>query len=55
MSGHASWRAAVLYGIFVVLLIARWHELPEEGDTIPPWYVIIGSAAVPGFISRLWK
>ena len=54
MSGHAIWRSAVLYGIFVVLLVTGWRELPG-GDTILPWYVIVASAAIPGFISRFWK
>jgi hypothetical protein len=29
-------RSVVLYGLFIVLLIAGWHELPS-GDAILPW------------------
>jgi hypothetical protein len=48
------WRSFVLYGIFVLLLIAGWHELPS-GDSILPWYVIVASAAVPAFAARFWR
>jgi hypothetical protein len=53
MTAHQIWRSIVLFGLFVVLLIAGWNELPE-GDSILPWYVIVASAAVPGFIARFW-
>jgi hypothetical protein len=48
------WRFFVLYGLFFVLLIAGWHELPGD-DSILPWYVIVASAAVPAFIARFWR
>jgi hypothetical protein len=48
------WRSFVLYGLFFMLLVAGWHELPG-GESILPWYVIIASAAVPAFIARFWR
>lgn len=53
MLPHRVYRALVLYGLFALLLIAGWHELPP-GETILPWYVIVASAAVPTFIARYW-
>jgi hypothetical protein len=47
------WRSFVLYGLFLVLVIAGWRALPE-GESILPWYVIVASAAVPVFIARFW-
>lgn len=52
--GTEIWRAIVLYGLFAVLLVAGWHELPP-GVGLLPWYVIIASAAVPAFIARYWS
>ena len=40
------WRAIVLYGLFAVLVITGFHELPD-GESILPVYIIIASAAVP--------
>jgi hypothetical protein len=48
------WRSFVPYGLFLVLLIAGWSELPG-GDAILPWYVTVASAAVPACISRFWR
>ena len=48
------WRSFVLYGLFAVLVIAGFHELPE-GETILSWYIIIASAAVPATIARFWR
>ena len=48
------WRSFVLYGLFLVLAIAGWRELPE-GESILPWYVVVASAAVPAVIARFWK
>jgi hypothetical protein len=53
MTAHQIWRSIVLFGLFVVLLIAGWSELPD-GDSILRWYVIVASAAVPAFIARFW-
>lgn len=50
-----AWRALVLYGLFALLLIAGWHELPEGESILLPWYVIIASAAVPAFIAHFWS
>ena len=44
MNLRAIWRAFVLFGIFFVLLIAGWHELPG-GESLLSWYVIIASVA----------
>ena len=49
MNLRAIWRAFVLFGIFFVLLIAGWHELPG-GESLLSWYVIIASVAVPAAI-----
>jgi hypothetical protein len=54
MSGHEIWRSFILFGLFLVLLVAGWQELPD-GDSILPWYVIMASAAVPAFIARFWR
>jgi len=54
MNAREIWRSFVLYGLFFVLLIGGWHELPE-GESILPWYVIVASAAVPAFIARFWR
>jgi hypothetical protein len=54
MKLRAIWRAFVLFGIFFVLLIAGWHELPG-GESLLSWYVIIASVAVPAAIAWLWK
>jgi hypothetical protein len=54
MDLRAIWRAFVLFGIFFVLLIAGWHELPG-GESLLSWYVIIASVAVPAAIAWLWK
>jgi hypothetical protein len=37
------WRSFVLYGLFFLLLIGGWRELPE-GESILQWYVIVASA-----------
>jgi hypothetical protein len=54
MRGREIWRSCVLYGLFFLLLIGGWHELPE-GESILPWYVIVASAAVPAFIAKAWR
>ena len=54
MNLRAIWRAFVLFGIFFVLLIAGWHELPG-GESLLSWYVIIASVAVPAATAWLWK
>jgi hypothetical protein len=54
MSLREIWRSLVLHGLFFLLLVAGWQDLPR-GDSILPWYVIIGSAAVPAFVARFWQ
>ena len=54
MNLREGWRSFVLYGLFFVLLITDWHELPGD-DSILPWYVIVASAAVPAFIAKFWR
>lgn len=54
MRGREVWRSVVLYGLFSLLLIAGWHDLPSNYSTLP-WYVIVASAAVPAFIAKFWR
>ena len=54
MSVREICRSFVLYGLFFILMIAGWHELPE-GESVLPWYLIVASAAVPAFIARFWR
>jgi hypothetical protein len=56
VSFHEIWRSFVLYGLFIVLVITGFHELPdEESVSVLPWYIIIASAAVPATIARFWQ
>jgi len=48
------WRAIVLYGLFAVLVITGFQELPD-GESILPLYIIIASAAVTATIARFWR
>ena len=41
----------MLYGLFAILLITGFRELPD-GESILYWYIIIASAAVPSWIAR---
>jgi hypothetical protein len=54
MGRREVWRAIVLCGLFAVLVITGFHELPDR-ESILPWYIVIASAAVPATIARFWR